>query len=35
VENMKKFGDGPEGEWEGFKGRTSGQKLYFDYTITA
>jgi beta-lactamase superfamily II metal-dependent hydrolase len=34
VENMKKFGDGQEGEWEGFKGRTAGEKLYFDYIIT-
>jgi hypothetical protein len=34
VENMKKLGDSPEGEWEGFKSRTVGQKLYFDYTVT-
>lgn len=33
VENMKKFGNGAERDWEGFKSRTAGHKLYFDYIV--
>ena len=35
LENMKMARNSPEREWEDFQIRASGQKLYFDYKITA
>jgi hypothetical protein len=30
VQQMNKFGDSLERDWQEFQGRTTGQKLYFD-----
>jgi beta-lactamase superfamily II metal-dependent hydrolase len=35
VEQMRIFSNSPESDWEDFKGRTTGEKLYFDYEVTA
>jgi hypothetical protein len=35
VEQMRIFSNGLERDWEDFKGRTKGEKLYFDYEVTA
>jgi beta-lactamase superfamily II metal-dependent hydrolase len=34
LDRMKMVGDGSQADWDAFQSRTTGDRLYFDYTIT-